>query len=374
MTTSQGDLDRRFMTRALTLAARGRFGAAPNPMVGAVVVRGGEVVGEGFHAQVGGPHAEVVALRAAGDRARGADCYVTLEPCCHHGRTPPCTDALVTAGVRRVVASHRDPDPRVAGGGLEVLRRAGVEVEVGPGADAARQLNWKFLVERIHRRPAVTLKWAMSLDGRIATRSGDAKWISAPASRRFGLELREEHAAILVGVGTVLADDPRLDRRLGKAAGSIVRVVLDRRLRTPPSAQLFTVPGPVLVFTESADPDRRAALAAVGAQVVMLAQVDPRSVLGELGARGLQSVLVEGGGVIHGAFLDAGVGDRIEAIVAPLVIGGADATSPVAGLGPERLADALALEAVTVLRRGGDLIVGGFRPGCLRDLLLHAGG
>jgi diaminohydroxyphosphoribosylaminopyrimidine deaminase/5-amino-6-(5-phosphoribosylamino)uracil reductase len=343
-------------------------------MVGAVLVRDGEVVGEGYHAQVGGPHAEVEALRASGDRARGADCYVTLEPCCHHGRTPPCTDALLAAGVRRVVVGHRDPDPRVAGGGLEILRRAGVVVEVGLGAEAARQLNWKFLVERIHRRPAVTLKWAMSLDGRIATRSGDAKWISSPAARRFGLELREEHAAILVGIGTVLADDPRLDRRLGRASGPIVRVVLDRRLRTPTTAQLFGAPGPVLVVTESNDPVRRAALEAVGAEVVVLATVEPVAVLAELSARGLQSVLVEGGGGIHGAFLDSGLGDRIEAIVAPLVIGGVGATSPVAGLGPQRLVEALALEQVIVRRRGRDVVVGGFRAGCLQDLLSHAAG
>ena len=249
------------MRRALRLAERGRYTTAPNPRVGAVVVRDGEVVGEGFHLRAGEPHAEPLALAAAGERARGATIYVTLEPCAHTGRTPPCADALIAAGIARVVAAHRDPDPRTAGGGFARLRAAGIEVESGLLAEEAIKLNLAWLVSRAFGRPGVTLKWAMSLDGRIASAGGESRWISGPAARRWALALREEHDAILVGVGTILADDPRLDRRLGKAAGPIVRVVLDRQLRTPDSAQLFRIPGPVLVYTESDDAARIAALA-----------------------------------------------------------------------------------------------------------------
>jgi len=381
VTATDGDL--RHLRRALRLAARGRYGVAPNPMVGCVVVGDGGVVGEGFHAEAGGPHAEVAALAAAGGRARGATVYVSLEPCAHHGRTPPCTEALLAAGVARVVAIHRDPDPRVAGGGLARLAAAGVEVataqEVGAGAlvDEALALNLRYLVPAVLGRPLVTLKWASSLDGRIATRGFDSRWISSPAGRRWALALREEHDAILVGSGTVLADDPRLDRRLGLAhgprAGAILRVVLDRRLRLPETARLLAAGGPVLVYTRGGNEARRRALEAAGAEVVPLAAARPAVVVADLHRRGVGSLLVEGGGEVHAAFVAAGLFDRVTASLAPLVVGGRTAPGPVGGEGPSRLADAVRLESFTVRRRGPDVVLTALRTGCLRELSSNVG-
>ncbi len=350
-------------------------------MVGAVVVQPGDpgqIVGRGWHRQVGGPHAEVEALRAAGDSARGATLYVTLEPCNHHGRTPPCVDAVLDAGIARVVACHRDPN-RVAAGGFERLRAAGVEVEHGGSARLEREavrLNLRFLVPAVHHRPEVTLKWAMSLDGRIATATGESQWISSPAGRRWGLALREEHDAILVGIGTVLADDPRLDRRLGLAGGAgrpNVRVILDRRLRTPPGARLFQVGGPVLIYTEAAYRERWAALEERGARIVDLPSVEPATVLFDLYERGVRSVLVEGGGEVHASFAESGLFDRVGVSCAPLLIGGRSAPGPLGGEGFASLANAARLEDFEVRRRGGDLLLTGYRKGCLPALLSSVG-
>jgi len=332
-------------------------------------VRDGEIVGSGWHRQVGGPHAEAEALAEAGDRARGATLYVTLEPCAHHGRTPPCADAVVAAGVARVVACHGDPDSRVGGKGFAKLREAGIEVEVGVLAEEAARLNLHFLVAATLGRPAVTLKWAMSLDGKIATVTGASHWISSPQARRWSLALREEHDAILVGSGTILADDPRLDRRLNLAPGPNLRIVLDRRLLTPPEATLFKVPGPVLIYTESTDGGRREALEARGAEVARLDAVEPAAVLADLYQRGVRSVLVEGGGEIHASFVAAGLYDQVKVDCAPLLIGGKGAPAPLGGLGVEALDKAPRLEGLKVQRRGGDLLILGFRQGCLQDLI-----
>jgi diaminohydroxyphosphoribosylaminopyrimidine deaminase / 5-amino-6-(5-phosphoribosylamino)uracil reductase len=362
------------LARALRLAARGRYGTPPNPMVGAVLLRGETIVGEGWHRQVGGPHAETAALQAAGEAARGATLCVTLEPCAHHGRTPPCADAVVAAGVRRVVACHRDPDPRVAGSGFARLRDAGVEVVLGHLLEDAVALGWKYLTAKVLDRPAVTLKWAMSLDGRIATRTGDSRWITGERARRWSLGLRETHDAILVGSGTALADDPLLTRRLGRAAGPITRVVLDRRLRLSPAARLLGEAGPVLVYTEAVGGSAAAALEANGAEVVAVAAVNAPAVLADLHRRGIQSVLVEGGGEVLAAFAAAGLFDRVEVAVAPLLVGGREAPAPLGGRGPERLAEALKLDGPTVERRGDDLILGAFRSGCLPVLYASVGG
>jgi diaminohydroxyphosphoribosylaminopyrimidine deaminase/5-amino-6-(5-phosphoribosylamino)uracil reductase len=348
-------------------------------MVGSIVVQGGEIIGRGWHRQVGGPHAEVEALRAAGERARGSTLYVTLEPCSHHGRTPPCTDAVIAAGVAKVVACHRDPDPRVSGRGFEKLRAAGIEVEVGELAHEAARLNLRFLLAATLCRPEVTLKWAMSLDGRIATATGQSQWISSPAGRRWALALREEHDATLVGSGTVLADDPRLDRRLGLAAGPGMRVVLDRRLRVPPEARLFTVPGQVLIYTEAAaeeTKERRRALEERGATVAVLPAVEPMPVLADLYERGVHSVLVEGGGEVHGSFVTSGCFDRVAIDCAPLLIGGRAAPGPLGGGGFHALAEAARLEGLAARRlggEGGDLILTGYRKGCLPDLFKSVG-
>lgn len=364
--------DRRWMRRALRLAARGRYTVAPNPRVGAVVVRDGEVVGEGWHRGPGEPHAEAEALAEAGGgtsgAASGATLYVNLEPCNHHGRTPPCTEAVLAAGIARVVACHRDPNPRVEGGGFARLAAADVEVVDGVLAEEGAELNLAFLVPAVLGRPAVTLKWAMSLDGKIATAAGDSRWISSPKARRWALALREEHDAIAIGSGTALADDPRLDRRLGLAPGPIVRVVLDRRLRLPPDAAMLGIAGPVLVYTESDDPARRSALEARGAEVVRLPEAGPAAVLADLYGRGVGSLLVEGGGEVAAAFVAAGLFDRVHAVVAPLLVGGRSAPSPLGGAGAGPLAQAPRLDRLSVRRLGPDHVLGGLRPETLREL------
>jgi diaminohydroxyphosphoribosylaminopyrimidine deaminase/5-amino-6-(5-phosphoribosylamino)uracil reductase len=363
-------VDEDHLRTALRLAARGRYRVAPNPMVGAMVTDdAGEVVGRGHHRAHGGAHAEAVALLEAGERARGGTLYVTLEPCAHHGRTPPCVDAVLASGVRRVVASHVDPDPRTAGQSFRRLRESGVDVEWGVLDREAIELNLRFVVSKLLARPEVTLKWAMSLDGKIATAGGESRWISSPAGRRWALGLREEHDALLVGSGTVLADDPSLDRRLGWAKATNTRVVLDRRLRVGPGAVLFEVAGPVIVYTESDDAARRRALVERGAEVVELAAVTPRAVLDDLHRRGVQSVLVEGGGQVLGAFLADDLFDRVEVCCAPLLIGGEGAPGPLRGAGIAALGAAPRLESVRVGRRDADVIVSGVRDGRSAELL-----
>lgn len=358
-----------FLRRALKLAAKGRFKVSPNPLVGAVVVKDGEIVGEGWHQEVGGPHAEVHAFRAAGERAKGATLYVSLEPCAHFGRTPPCADATIAAGVARVVACTRDPDPRVAGGGFAKLRAAGIAVEHGFLVPEAVRLNWRFFAAAVYKRPALTLKWAMSLDGKIATAGGDSQWISSPRGRRWALELREENDAILVGSGTALADDPRLDRRLGLAGKSNLRVVLDRRLRLSPAARLFDAPGAILVYTSPAsEGPRAAALRQRGAEVVVLPEVVPAAVLADLYARGQRSVLVEGGAEIAAAFGDRLLFDQVAVLCAPLLIGGREAKGPLGGAGFAPLAAAPRLTGTKVEKKGVDAVLTAFRASCLPDL------
>ena len=342
-------------------------------MVGALVVRDGEVVGSGWHRQVGGPHAEVEALREAGERARGAALYVTLEPCSHFGRTPPCVDAVLATGIARVVACHRDPNPLVSGHGFAKLREAGVEVEEGVLAAEAVRLNLRFLTAVTLGRPAVTLKWAMSLDGRIATVTGQSQWLSSSQGRRWALALREEHDAILVGIGTVLADDPRLDRRLGLAGGPNVRVVLDRRLRTPTDARLFTVKEPVLIYTETAGGEQLEALMTRSADVITLPAVEPESVLADLHRRGIQSLLVEGGSEVLASFVTSGCYDRTLVDCAPMLIGGKGAPGPLGGEGFATLDAAARLEGLETRRRGSDLILAAYREGCLPALLSSVG-
>ncbi|HEX6202552.1 MAG TPA: bifunctional diaminohydroxyphosphoribosylaminopyrimidine deaminase/5-amino-6-(5-phosphoribosylamino)uracil reductase RibD [Thermoanaerobaculia bacterium] len=366
----------RHLRRALRLAERGRYRTAPNPMVGAVVVAAdGEVVGEGWHAAVGGAHAEAVALAAAGGRARGGTLCVTLEPCNHHGRTPPCTEAILAAGIARVVVCHRDPNRAVAGGGIERLREAGVEVVSGGPVEAALRLNLRFVVPALLGRPQVTLKWAMSLDGRIATAAGESQWISSPAGRRWALALREEHDAVLVGSGTALADDPRLDRRLGLAGRPGVRVVLDRRLRLPPAARMLAVPGPVLVYAAATAPGRRRkALESHEAEVVVLDEPAPAAVLADLARRGVQSVLVEGGAEVAAAFVAAGTWDRVAAVVAPKLLGGTRAPGPIGGAGVAALAEVPRLVGLVARRRGPDVVLDALRETCSLESSTSAAG
>ena len=361
--------DGRWMARALELAALGRCGASPNPMVGAVVLdAGGGLAGEGHHAAFGGPHAEVTALADAGERARGGTLYVTLEPCAHHGKTPPCVDAILAAGVQQVVFALGDPTP-VAGGGRDFLRAEGVEVHEGPGAERSRILNRRWLHWHTYHRPWVTLKAAMSLDGRVATREGDSKWITGEAARKRGLELREEHDAILVGVETILADDPRLTRRLGlNPTSGWRRIVLDSKLRTPSDAVIVQRRPEITVIAhtvEASSEDRRR-LREAGVELVELragddGRVDIEALLDHLARREVAALLVEGGPTVHGSFSDAELVDEMALFLAPFVIGGG-APPAVAGRGIATLDAAQRLRFEAVDRHGDDLEIRAVRP------------
>lgn len=370
------DTDRLWMAHALELAERGRCGASPNPMVGAVVLGPhGEIAGEGYHARYGAPHAEVEALARAGDGARGGTLYVTLEPCDHHGKTPPCTDAILAAGIARVVAAMADPNPRAVGGSQRLSDR-GVDVSLGLLEDRARRLNRRWLRWAESARPWVTLKAAVSLDGRTATRTGQSKWITGEAARKRGLELREEHDAVLVGVGTVAADDPQLTRRLGLNPGSpYCRVILDSRLRTPLTAEVLRhEPSRTLIaHTNRAPADRRRALAETGAELLEVeaddnGKVQIRALLTALAKRPVAALLVEGGAEVHGSFLDAGAVDEAFFFVAPILIGGASSRPAIAGLGVGTLAAAPAFTIEHVRPVGDDLEVAAV---CLEDAHVH---
>lgn len=349
------------MQRAIELARLGEGCVEPNPMVGCVIVRAGKVAGEGWHKKFGGPHAEVHALKAAGARARSATAYVSLEPCCHTGKTPPCADALIAAGVRRVVAAVKDPNPLVAGKGLSRLRRAGVRVDVGLLAAEARELLAPFITIHTRARPYVILKWAQSLDGRIATRGGESKWITSRESRAAGHALRARVDAVIVGIGTVLADDPELTARMARPRRVAARIVLDRHLRTPLSSKLVRTAretptiiacgrgGPRAPGDAQAGADR---LRAAGCEVLQLPsgadEVDIAALLSELHARGMTNVMVEGGGRVLGSFFDLRLADEAHVFIAPKLIGGADAPGPLRGIGPaaiDNLADLRVLDA-----------------------------
>ena len=360
------ELDARFMERALELADSARGLTSPNPLVGAVVVRDGLVAGEGYHAQAGTAHAERLALAVAGLQARGATLYVTLEPCVHQGRTPPCVSAVVEAGIRRVVVAVLDPNPRVSGGGVAALRQAGIAVSVGCREADARRLNRPFFTWITERRPFVTLKAAMSLDGKIAGWDRSSRWITGEAARGAGHRLRSESDAIAVGIGTLLADDPELTVRLEPAwPREPLRVVVDSRARTPCSARVLSAgfPGRTLIaVTEAAPSENVEALAARGAQVVRLPardeRVDLAALAAELARRDVTALLLEGGGELNAAFLEAGLVDRVVVFVAPLLLGGRSAPTPLEGPG-RGLKEAFRLTAMTVRREGEDLVIEG---------------
>lgn len=363
MTTPDRD-DLARMSRALALAARGRGMTSPNPMVGAVVVRDGAIIGEGFHAEAGGPHAEIVALAAAGEGARGATLYVTLEPCNHHGRTPPCTRAIRNAGVARVVASVVDPNPHVTGGGADVLRAAGIEVNVGVREDEARALNRAFFTAMRRGRPHVTLKSAMTLDGKIAARDGSSRWITGAEARAEAHRLRSESDAVIVGIGTALADDPALDVRLEMPwPREPWRVVVDSQARLPAHARVIgagRAERAVVAITDAAPSERVAALEAAGATVISCksahGRVDLADLAGRLFALDVIAMLVEGGAELNAGFLDAGLVDRVAIFLAPKLLGGAGALTPVGGPG-RGLAEALRLARPTVRSLGDDWLI-----------------
>ncbi len=361
----QTELDTWHMRRALELAAQGRGAVEPNPMVGCVIVQGAEIIGEGWHRRFGGDHAEVEALRLAGDRAAGATMCVTLEPCCHQGKTPPCTGAILEAGIGRVVIAQRDPFPQVSGGGIAQLATAGVDITIGLLEAEARRLNGPYLKLIEAGRPWIIAKWAMTLDGKIATRTGSSQWISGEASREIVHEIRGRVDAILVGRETALADDPSLTAR-PPGPRTAVRIVCDTRAALSSDSQLVRTaketPVLVAVGNEAAEADRTR-LSDAGCEVFVCEGTDHAArldaLLDELGRRRMTNVLVEGGGQLLGSLLDARRIDEVHAFIAPKLVGGTTAASPIGGTGIEQMAEALTLDEPEIRQVGQDVYVSG---------------
>ncbi len=363
------DRDHRYMALALRLAAKGQGRTSPNPMVGAVVVAGNRIVGQGYHRRAGGPHAEVIALQAAGPRAKQATLYVTLEPCCHtKKRTPPCVPVLTAAGLHRVVVAMADPNPRVSGRGIRALRKAGLDVAVGCRRDEAERLNEAYCHWIRTGLPFVTLKAAMTVDGKIATANGESQWITGEPARRYTHQLRSRMDAILVGAGTVQRDDPRLTVRLGRGAVAAkpahqpLRVILDSRLRIPLKAKVLGA-GTVIATTAQAPIGRIKQVQAKGAQVLILparnSRVSLRACLAELGKQGVTSMLIEGGSEVNASAVRAGLVNRVALFIAPTLLGGQDAKGLIGGQSPRRLAQAMPLDDIRIQPLGKDFLLEG---------------
>ena len=364
-----------YMRRALELALRAEGRTRPNPAVGAVVVRDGVVVGEGFHPRAGDPHAEIFALRAAGAAARGSDLYVTLEPCSHQGRTGPCAQAVIDAGIARVFVGVQDPNPVVAGRGIALLQQAGIHVQTGILADECLRLIAPFAKHVTTGQPLVILKSALTLDGRSATVTGDSRWISGEESRAWVHRLRDKCDAIMVGIGTVLHDDPQLTCRLPGGGGrDPLRIIVDARLDIPMSAAVLAgsaAHGTLLAVTAEASKDKARLLEERGATVLTCADTAGRVELGDLlnklGARGVQSVLVEGGAILNQSLLTTGLVDRVVIFFAPKLLGGNDGKGMFSGDGVRTLAEAVRLRDVRVSRCGEDTLIEGEVLRCLPD-------
>lgn len=362
------EVDRIWMRRALDLAARARGRTSPNPMVGAVLVRDNQLIGEGFHAYAGSDHAEIVALREAESDAAGATLYVSLEPCCHQGRTPPCVEQILRAGIRRVVAACEDPNPDVSGKGIAALCAAGLVVDVGLLAEEAARLNEAFFTHVRTGRPFVTVKVAASLDGKIATRTGESRWITGEAARQRVHQLRNEVDAVLVGIGTVLRDDPLLTTRLGTAdQRDPIRVIVDNLARLPLRAKVVnrgsTAPT-ILAVSQMAPRTKLEALEREGVQVIVV-EGSPRRVwldrlMEALGKRGILSVMIEGGAEINASALREGIVDKVLLFLAPILIGGKSTPTAVGGEGIESLTQALRLRDVRIERFDDDILVEGY--------------
>jgi diaminohydroxyphosphoribosylaminopyrimidine deaminase / 5-amino-6-(5-phosphoribosylamino)uracil reductase len=359
------DTHRRWMQRCLTLARQGLGRTAPNPMVGCVIVQDGEVVGEGFHPKAGEPHAEVFALRMAGDRAQNATLYVSLEPCNHYGRTPPCSEAVVRAGVARVVVGMVDPDPRVSGGGIERLRAAGIEVIVGIEEQDCRDLNEGFIHRILHQRPFGILKYAMTLDGKIATTSGHSAWVSSPEARAYVHRLRSHSDAIIIGSNTLRRDNPHLTSHQEDGDASVhnpLRVVMSRSFDLPAQARLWqTDVAPTVVLTEG-EPnlDLLRQLQDQDVEVIVLPTLTPQTAMDYLYQRGCSTVLWECGGTLSGTAIAQGCVQKILAVIAPKIIGGQGAPSPVGDLGLTQMTDALRLDRLAVECVGQDYLISGY--------------
>ncbi|NEU76427.1 bifunctional diaminohydroxyphosphoribosylaminopyrimidine deaminase/5-amino-6-(5-phosphoribosylamino)uracil reductase RibD [Hassallia byssoidea VB512170] len=357
------DFDSRMMQRCLELAKRATGRTSPNPLVGAVIVKDGEIVGEGFHPRAGEPHAEVFALKAAGDRARAATIYVSLEPCNHYGRTPPCSEALIAAGVAKVVVGMVDPNPLVAGGGIARLRAAGIEVVAGVDEEACQKLNEGFVHRILYKRPLGILKYAMTLDGKIATSAGHSAWVTNRDARNEVHQLRAACDAVIVGGNTVRQDNPYLTSHQ-EGANNPLRVVMSRSLRLPENAHLWqTTEAPTLVLTEvDANPDVKELLRKQGVEVLELTPLTPDKVMAYLYERGFCSVLWECGGILAASAIAQGAIQKILAFIAPKIIGGNNAPTPVGDLGFTTMTEALPLERVSWRVVGSDCLVEGYLP------------
>jgi diaminohydroxyphosphoribosylaminopyrimidine deaminase/5-amino-6-(5-phosphoribosylamino)uracil reductase len=360
--------DRHFMKSALELAARGKGYTSPNPMVGAVVVKDGKIVGKGWHKKIGGPHAEVNAIDDADDQAEGSTIYVTLEPCNHHGRTPPCTQKILTAGIKHVVMAMKDPNPDVTGSGGDFLTQNGITIEYGICEADAQRLNESFVKHIRTKRPFVLLKCAATLDGRIATRTGDSKWVTGESSRKYVHELRHEMDAIMVGVNTVKTDNPSLTTRLDDKKGvDPIRIVLDTQLSIPENSKLLqnTSGSDTLIITGNSESSlKRIALEKAGIKVINAALKDGRidldALMNQLGEMGITSLLVEGGARVAASALQAKIVDKINFFYAPKVLGGDDGIPMCSGTGPELMADSIPVRDITVRQFDNDIMIEGY--------------
>jgi diaminohydroxyphosphoribosylaminopyrimidine deaminase/5-amino-6-(5-phosphoribosylamino)uracil reductase len=362
-----------YMQQALSLARLALGQVSPNPAVGALVVKGGEVVGRGYTQPPGNSHAEVVALEQAGNKANGGIMYVTLEPCYHHGRTPPCSKAIITAGINEVHMAMLDPNPVVAGKGKTELEAAGINVKVGECKQEARDLNEAYVKHITTGMPYITVKYAMSLDGKIATHSGDSKWISNEESRHYAHQMRYISDAIMTGVNTILADNPHLTARCcggrgGRAKKQPLRIIIDNEGRMPQTAQLFKEPGgTLLVMGRHIKPKEVEGYRRLGAETLALPSsnkwIDLKRLFKKLGEMGITSVLVEGGSILHGSIFDQGLADKVVAFIAPIIIGGEKAKTAVAGKGVAKVLDSFKLKRISIERFGQDIMISGYVTG-----------
>ncbi len=360
--------NQKYMQQALHLAKLAIGKTSPNPVVGAVIVKDEQIVGEGYHQKAGTPHAEVHALRQAGEKARGATIYVSLEPCSHYGCTPPCADALIEAGLKKAVIATLDPNPQVAGKGIQKLLDAGIEVELGVLEAQARQMNEKFFQYIKTKRPLVAIKTAMTLDGKIASNCGDSRWITGEDARNYVHQLRGTYDAILVGIGTVLKDDPMLNVRLANSDyHDPIRIIIDSHLEIPLYSQIVATSQQqksIIFCAKDADQARQNRLEAAGCEVQRINSCDGRLVLEEvldfLGEMKLCSLLVEGGGTINAALLENGLADKVYWFIAPKIIGGQDAPTPVEGRGFDFMKDALELKSLEISNFGRDIMISGY--------------
>ena len=360
--------DKFYMQRALTLAAKAKGRTSPNPMVGAIIVKAGEVIAEGWHERAGQPHAEVVALSIAGENAKDADMYVTLEPCSHQGRTGPCTDAIIKAGIKRIFVAMRDPNPLVSGKGVGKLKNAGINVQEGILEEQAANLNEIFLKWITKKVPFVACKYAMTLDGKIAAQTGDSKWITGEKARERVHLLRDTYDTILIGIGTVLADNPELTCRLPNGRNP-VRVILDSRARMPCQSKLLhdEQARTIVATTELAPKESVKRIKSSRAEIIQTksvnGRVDLHNLLIYLAQNELTSVLVEGGGQVHGAFFKENLVDKVYAFIAPKIIGGKEALAPVGGIGVDKVADAVLLKNINIEQIGEDFLLTGYVKG-----------